>query len=333
MVACGVFTHELIACGADALALTGAQAGIVTDAEFGSAAILRIEPAAVQQVLARGAVPVVAGFQGATEDGAITTLGRGGSDLSAIALGAALGAEVVEIFTDVTGVMSGDPRRVVDAQPLARVHYAEMVELAADGAKIMHARAAELAHVTRTPYVVKGLQANFGTTIDESGPSGDEAPVTGIASLNDVALFRITANAAVRDAQGVVARTVFRRLAECRISIDMVNLSDNGPSFIVAARHVGAVRTELDALGVRYILRDGCAKLSIVGAGMRGVPGVVSLIVDALADAGIDILHTTDSNITISVLVCAGDVAAAEQALHGAFALARRDARIPEPVN
>ncbi len=330
-IACAVFAQLLIARGADALALTGAQAGIVTDAEFGNAAILRVEPVAVRAVLARGAVPVVAGFQGATEAGNVTTLGRGGSDLSALALGAALKADVVEVFTDVNGVMSGDPRRIADAHPLHRVHYAEMVELAADGAKVMHTKAAELARVTSTPYVVKGLQANFGTTIDESPAIPGEAPVAGIASVDGLALFRLAAENDTRGAANV-ERAVFRRLTERGVSIDMVNLNAAGIFFVVAVRNVSAVRAELDALAIGCSVREDCAKLSIVGAGMRGAPGVVALIVDVLADAGIDILHTTDSNITISVLVAAGDASRAERAVHDAFALGRKDARVPAAV-
>jgi len=327
-IACAVFAQRLIARGADALALTGAQAGIVTDAEFGNAAILRVEPAAVHAVLARGAIPVIAGFQGATEDGTVTTLGRGGSDLSAIALGAALKADVVEVFTDVNGVMSGDPRRIADAHPLDRVHYAEMVELAADGAKVMHTKAAELARVTCTPYVVKGLQGNFGTMIDESTSTFGEAPVAGIASVVGLALFCVAAGGDARRPPNV-ERAVFGRLAERGVSVDMVNLNAAGMFFVVAAESVPAARKELDALGIRCGVREDCAKLSIVGAGMRGAPGVVSLIIDVLADAGIEILHTTDSSITISVLVAAGDVARAEAAVHDAFALGRKDARVP----
>jgi len=328
-IASAIFAQLLIARGADAQAMTGAQAGIITDAAFGNATILRVDPTAVRGALARGVIPVVAGFQGATQDGTITTLGRGGSDLSAIALGAALKADVVEVFTDVSGVMSGDPRRIMDARPLERVHYAEMVELAADGAKVMHAKAAELARVTCTPYVVKGLQANFGTTIDESTPALGEMPVAGIASISGLTLFRIAGERAARSRSRNLDRSIFRRLAENEISVDMVNLNDNAIFFVVAGRYMRAVGTELDALGVRWSVHANCAKLSIVGAGMRGAPGVVSLIVDVLADAGIDILHTTDSNITISLLVAADDEAPAERALHDAFALGRRDARLP----
>ncbi|MBC5798800.1 MAG: aspartate kinase [Candidatus Eremiobacteraeota bacterium] len=322
-IACAVFAEVLVARGADAQALTGGQAGIITDAHFGNATILRVEPATVRAALARGIIPVVAGFQGVTEDGTITTLGRGGSDLSAIALGAALKAEVVEVFTDVSGVMSGDPRRIPGAQPLERVHYAEMVELASDGAKVMHVKAAELARVTGTPYVVKGLQANFGTTIDESTPSSGETPVAGITSVAGVALFRVAGGRNALGHAPQLAAPIFRRLAERSVSVDMVNINDAGIFFVVDATCTGPVQAELDRLDVRWSVHANCAKLSIVGAGMRGAPGVVSRVVDVLADACVDILHTTDSNITISVLVAAHDEARAERTLHDAFALGR----------
>ena len=143
------------------------QAGIVTDERYGDAEIAEVDPAPLRALLARGVIPVVTGFQGGTREGATTTLGRGGSDLTAIALGDALGAGAVEIYTDVSGVMTGDPRRVAGAHALERVTQAEMVELAGNGAKVMHHKAAELAHATSTPYAVKGLRSNVGTLVDD----------------------------------------------------------------------------------------------------------------------------------------------------------------------
>jgi len=143
-IACAVFAELLTYLGAEAQAMTGGQAGVITDDAFGDAKILRVEPGNIVALLERGIIPVITGFQGVTEGGALTTLGRGGSDLSAIALGDALGSAWVEIFTDVSGVMTGDPRRIAGAHTIDRVNYAEMVELAADGAKVMHAKAAEL---------------------------------------------------------------------------------------------------------------------------------------------------------------------------------------------
>ena len=323
-MACAIFAELLTSWGADAQAMTGAQAGIVTDANFGEAKILRVDPVNVFAALERGVIPVVAGFQGATESGAVTTLGRGGSDLSAIALGNALGSESVDIFTDVSGVMTGDPRRIAGAHTLDRVNYAEMVELAADGAKVMHARGAELARTTETPYQIKGLRSNFGTTIDEGHDPDRLKPVSGITSLRDVVFVRIIQG----ELDDVVKRReleveLFRRLAEADVSVDMINVNNAGIFFIVDADKLMIAREALAGLNVAVRVRTHSSKISIVGAGMRGTSGVMYRVVQALAEAEIEIIHSTDSNITISVLVPEEETQRAEQAIHDYFRLGR----------
>jgi aspartate kinase len=329
-IACAIFAELLTSWGADAQAMTGAQAGIITDAEFGDARILRVDPANLIAVIQRGAIPVVAGFQGASESGAITTLGRGGSDLSALALGEALGSEAVEIFTDVSGVMTGDPRRIAGAHTIDRVSYAEMVELAADGAKVVHAKAAELARRTATPYVVKGLRSNFGTVIDEGHLPDSVHPVSGITSFDGVTFYRVI-QGDIDDAaeRARLERELFRRLAERGVSVDMININNAGVFFITDGDRLDVVRAELVDLNLALRSRGHCAKLSIVGAGMRGTPGVMYRVVAALDDAGIEIIHSTDSNITISVLVPEEDAARAEQVIHDSFRLGRRAEKTP----
>ncbi len=330
-IACAIFAELLTSWGADAQAMTGGQAGIITDGTFGDARILRVDPANVFAVLERGVIPVITGFQGITESGAVTTLGRGGSDLSAIALGDALGSEAVEIFTDVSGVMTGDPRRIAGAHTIDRVNYAEMVELASDGAKVMHAKAAERAHLTQTPYVVKGLRSGFGSTIDEGHTPDSMKPVTGITSLRDIVFIRVI-QGEIDDlgARAQLELELFRRLAERDVSVDMINVNNAGIFFIVDTDKLGIVRDELAGLNMAIRVRAHCAKLSIVGSGMRGTPGVMYRIVSALNESGIEIIHSTDSNITISVLVPEEDVARGEQAIHDYFRLGR--AAIPAPV-
>ncbi len=323
-IACAIFAELLTSWGADAQAMTGGQAGIITDGTFGDARILRVDPVNVFAALERGIIPVITGFQGVTEGGAVTTLGRGGSDLSAIALGDALGSEAVEIFTDVSGVMTGDPRRIAGAHTIGRVNYAEMVELASDGAKVMHAKAAELAHVTQTPYVVKGLRSGFGSTIDEGHTPDSMKPVTGITSLRDIVFIRvIQGEIDDLDMRAQLELEVFRRLAERDVSVDMINVNNAGIFFIVDSERLSTVREELAGLNMAIRVRSHCAKLSIVGSGMRGTPGVMYRIVSALKEGGIEIIHSTDSNITISVLVPEEDVARGEQAIHDAFKLGR----------
>jgi len=331
-IACAVFAELLTTWGADAQAMTGGQAGIITDAAYGEAKILRVEPDNVFALLERGIIPVITGFQGVSERGAVTTLGRGGSDLSAIALGDALGSEAVEIFTDVSGVMTGDPRRIAGAHTIDRVSYAEMVELAADGAKVMHAKAAELARVTQTPYVVKGLRSNFGSTIDEGHAPNGFMPVTGITSLRDVVFVRvIQGEIDDLEARRQIELEVFRRAAESDVSVDMINVNNAGIFFIIDSEYLATIRRVFGGLNMALRVRAHCAKISIVGAGMRGVSGVMYRVVQALSEAGVEIIHSTDSNITISVLVPEEDVARAEQAVHDYFRLGRgQDATPPE---
>jgi aspartate kinase len=323
-IACAVFAELLCALGVPAQAMHGLQAGITTDERYGDAEIVEVDPQPIRTVLARGVVPVVTGFQGGAPDGSTTTLGRGGSDLTAVALGDALGAHSVEIFTDVSGVMTADPRRVAGAHPLDRATQAELVELAGNGAKVMHHKAAELAHATRTPYMVKGLRSGVGTTIDDDAPVDANRPVSGLTVLHDVTFCRIIHGQLTDELDRAAAdRDVLARVAERGISIDMVNVNDAGVFFIVDDEAADAVRPALADLNIALRMRPHSAKISVVGAGMRGTPGVIYRVVKAVTDAGVEIIHSTDSNITISILVPAAQSHAAEQALHDTFRLGR----------
>jgi aspartate kinase len=319
-IACSVFAELLISLGARAQVVTGAQAGFLTDENWGDANILDVKPHHILALLSAGIIPVVTGFQGASASGATTTLGRGGTDLTAIALGDALHAENIEIYTDVSGVMTGDPRRIDGAHTIDRVNYAEMVELAGNGAKVMHHKAAQLAHDTSTPYAVKGLRSNVGTLIDDGAPVDRGQPVTGITSLRDVTFFRLIQGDDTEHRADLDVK-IFKRLAENGVSIDMINVNNAGVFFVCDAENVGTVRTALGDLNIALRTREHCAKLSIVGAGMRGTPGVMYRVVQAVTDAGVEIIHSTDSNITISILVPEDQVVGAEQALHNFFRL------------
>jgi aspartate kinase len=325
LISCAVFAQLLTSLGLEAQAMTGAQAGIVTDQAYGDAKILSVDPHHLLAALERGVTPVVAGFQGVTSDGAITTLGRGGSDLTAIALGDALHAESVEIYTDVSGVMTGDPKRIAGAHTVARVHYSEMVELAGNGARVMHAKAAELARATNTPYVVKGLRSNVGTTIDETSDVDSDRPVTGITVLRDITFFRIIQGEVGGAERAELDLKIFQRLAEHEISVDMINVNNAGVFFVCDSDNVEAARRELADLNVAVRVRLDCAKISIVGAGMRGTPGVMYRVVRAITEAGVEIIHSTDSNITISILVPEAGATLAEQAIHDFFKLGRKE--------
>lgn len=319
-ISAAVFAHELDERGVPAVALTGAQAGIVTDERFGDATIRRVDPAQLHALLDGDVVPVVAGFQGASEDGTIVTLGRGGTDLSAVAIGAALGAERIDIYTDVSGIMTADPRRIPQARTVESATLEEVTELAQHGAKVMHYKAAEYARRTGTRYTIRSLATDRGTLVDES--IDHHRPVTGVALSGVLTWVRVIRG----DIENPVKRMqteleMFRRIADAGISIDQVTINQAGVAFVVEGNCGNDMRRLLADLNLAVRVREGCAKLSVVGNGMREAPGVIFDLVSALADENVEIIHLTDSNVTISVLVPAADGERAEEAAHRRFRL------------
>ena len=320
LISAACFAALLEKAGTPARALTGAQAGIITDRTFGNARILRVEPARLRELIDVGIVPVVAGFQGMTTTGEITTLGRGGTDLSAIALGHALGAQSIDIYTDVNGAMSADPQRVPTARTIDRAQLLEISEFSQHGAGVMHAKAAEYARVTNTPYAIKHFETDQGTVVGDSVVL--ERPVTGVTSAGGLSFIRIIrGDLPDQKARMELELRMFERLAHEGISLDQININTAGVFFAVRSADAQRVRDLLSDMNLAVRIRDRCAKLSIVGAGMRGQPGVMYRIVSALSEGGIEIVHCTDSNITISVLIHEGDVERAERAVHDRFEL------------
>jgi len=320
LISAALFADTLEERGMRALALSGAQAGIITGGKHGDAKIVRVEAGRVREILEAGAIPVVAGFQGITEDGDVTTLGRGGSDLTAIALGHALDAERVDIYTDVSGAMTGDPRRIAGAHTIDRASLEEMTELAQHGAKVMHHKAADLAQRTNTPYAIKGLRTGTGTLVDEG--IEHQKPVTGVTASGRVTWIRVI-RGDIEDQQRrmAVELQMFQRIADAGISIDQVTINQAGVMFVVEGDRGSEIRQLLGDLNLAVRVREGCSKLSVVGAGMRYAPGVINGIVQALSHANVEIIHCTDSNITVSVLVPSADAHRAEQAVHDKFHL------------
>jgi aspartate kinase len=325
LISAAVFADGLCAEGIEAVAISGAQAGIVTDARHGDATILRVDPHAVIGLLDRGLVPVVAGFQGIAEDGSVTTLGRGGTDLSAIAIGHALDAQRVDIYTDVSGAMTADPRRVPSARTIDRASLAEMSELANHGAKVMHYKAAEFASRTATRYSVKGLDSDRGTLVEEY--TGTSRPVTGVTATGRVTWIRLIRGDIESPKRRMETELeMFRRIANAKISIDQVTINQAGVAFVVEGDRGNEIRDLLRDLNLAVRVREDCSKLSIVGTGMRDAPGVVHRVVDALSNADVENIHCTDSNVTISVLVPADHVTRAERAVHEQFELDKGEA-------
>jgi len=315
-----VFAHELRSRGHRVRVFTGAQAGIVTSEDFGNARILDVRTDGLKAALEAGEIAVVTGFQGCTESGDVTTLGRGGSDTTATALGVALGAEVVDIFTDVSGIMTADPRIVEDARQLRQVTYTEICNMAYQGAKVIHPRAVELAMQGNVPIRVRStLSDDPGTLVTQAAAHLEHGRVmdryvTGIAHTPNVTQIRVRG-------EGIGASSIFRLMAEHRISVDFISVTPSEVAFTVPDHLADAACHHLSQLGYRVETRPGCAKVSAVGAGMMGVPGVMARIVDALAEAGIEILQSADSHTTIWVLVDGSQMEDAVRALHRAFQL------------
>jgi aspartate kinase len=268
-------------------------------------------------------VVVVAGFQGAAKNGDITTIGRGGSDTSAAAIGAALNAEWIDIFTDVDGIMTADPRIAENARPLSVVTYTEVCNMAYQGAKVIHPRAVEIAMHAKVPIRIRSTYSDsHGTLVttsnkDNRGSDIREQMVTGIAYVSNVTQIKVFA----KKDQYYLQAEVFKAMANESISVDFINISPNSVIYTVTEEMTDQAIQVLKELGHDPVVERQCAKVSIVGAGIAGVPGVTSKIVTALSEKGIRILQSADSHTTIWVLVKQEDLVQAVNALHDAFQL------------
>jgi aspartate kinase len=317
-----VMTNTLRREGIRSLALTGWQAGIITDTNFTQARIRRVEPSHLKRHLQEGYVVVVAGFQGQTESGDITTLGRGGSDISAVALGVALEADSTEIYTDVEGVLTADPRVVPDARTIPSITYEELCQLAHDGAKVIHPLAVELARRNELELQIRSTFSDHpGTCVTgQLAAGGPPRTVTGITSIGRVTSVQVEFSPEETNRDEL---RLFRALADERISLDMILVTPTLKAFIVNEDAVPAARSAMERAGFRARLRPHCAKVSVIGAGMRGVPGVMAAVASALHDAGVSILQTSDSHLTISCLVDQEQAHTAVRALHHKFHLSQ----------
>ncbi|MGH8892269.1 MAG: aspartate kinase [Actinomycetes bacterium] len=320
--------------GHQARSFTGSQAGVITDSAHGRARIIDITPGRIRSALDEGAIVIVAGFQGVSQDTKdITTLGRGGTDTTAVALAAALGAEVCEIYTDVDGVFSADPRIVPTARRLRRISYEEMLEMAACGAKVLHLRCVEYARRYDIPvHVRSSFSTREGTWVTDE-PEGvddmEQAIISGVAHDRSEAKITVVG---VPDKPGEAA-AIFRAISAAEINIDMIvqNISAAATgrtdiSFTLPKSDgqsgMAALARVRDEVGFEDLLYDDqVGKVSLVGAGMRSHPGVSATFFGALADAGVNIEMISTSEIRISVVVRGEDVDAAVTAVHSAFEL------------
>ena len=320
--------------GHEARSFTGSQAGVITTSAHGRARIIDVTPGRIQEALAEGAIAIVAGFQGISQDTKdVTTLGRGGSDTTAVALAAALEADVCEIYTDVDGVFSADPRVVPNARKLKTVTYEEMLELAASGAKVLHLRCVEYARRYDLPiHVRSSFTTNEGTWVVKDHPQGgdmEQAIISGIAHDKSEAKITIVG---VPDRTGVAAR-IFQSIADADINIDMIvqNVSAAATgltdiSFTLpkaegadATAILQKLQGEVGFASIQY--DDQIGKLSLIGAGMRSHPGITATFFGAMSEAGINIEMISTSEIRISIICREADVERGAKAAHAAFGL------------
>jgi len=295
-----VVSEEIRAKGINARALTGGQAGIVTNENYGDGKIVKIDTSRLLELVNQDIVPVVAGFQGMSKNGQMLTLGRGGSDITATALGAALNAELVEIYTDVDGVMTADPRVVENAELIETVDYDEVFQLAEYGAKVIHPRAVEYAMKADVPIAILNTQKGryYGGTRIEDAPQDifSEKQFSAVTQIDGCSQVDIKFTDLKKEDK------LFDLLAEKEVSIDMINIFPDRKTFIIDTEKQQLVDMVMEKIGLEYTICDGFTKITIMGR-MKGVPGVVAKIIAALYSNNIFVHQSSDSNTTVSVLV------------------------------
>jgi aspartate kinase len=332
VVSSTLLAMALEAMGYEAISLSGAQAGIQTDTAYRQARILKVESKRVVRELEKGNIVIVAGFQGATEEMDVTTLGRGASDTSAVALAASLGAEVCQIYTDVEGVYTADPRLVPEARKLSEIGYEEMLELASYGAKVVHGRAVELGEIFDIPILVASSFTDSPGTLIHGGASMEvRNKVKSIAHDLDVAKITVVG---VPDRPGIAA-ALFEPLAKANISVDTIvqnasieNITDL--TFTVARSQLAGAMEVAEpiakSIGARECISDSrLGKVSVIGTGMQNAPGYASRMFKTLSETGINIQLISTSEIRITCIIDESRVKEAVNALHRAFELDKED--------
>ncbi|KRE83137.1 aspartate kinase [Paenibacillus sp. Soil766] len=330
LMGCGELISAVLLCsllnntGIQSTVLTGGQAGLITNENHGNAQIVAMKPNRILELLEHDQVVIVTGFQGKTSHDELTTLGRGGSDTSATALGAALKAEIVDIFTDVNGILTADPRIVEDAKPLQRVSFSEICNMAHNGAKVIHPRAVEVAMQANIPIRVRStFTKEEGTLVTASDNMSTDINnvkdrfVTGIAHFTNITQIQVAAV----DGEFDLQLRVFKTMAQHQISVDFINVNPSGVVYTVFDHEAERAVHLLKAQGYEPKFTSGCAKVSVIGGGMNGVPGIMAHIVEALTVEDIRILQSADSNTTIWVLVQGVDMIKSVRALHRKFNL------------
>ena len=310
----------LTANGVGAVAFTGSQAGMMTNGVYSDAKIKDIDPSRIKRELEDGKVVVVAGFQGGDDRGDINTLGRGGSDTSAVALGKALGCKYVEIYTDVDGIMTADPRVEPDAKVLDYIDYEEVFQMADKGAKVIHPRAVQIAKDGNITLAIKntlnpsyeGTKICSGKNIENDGfECCCKEERFAVANKRDIVQIKIKDNGTFTD--------ILSEMEEKNISMDMINFFIGEKAFVIDEKDKDTLEKILKDNAVNYEIKENCAKVTLIGSSMTGIPGVMSKVARGLKDAGIPLLQTSDSSMTISCLVDENDMEKAVHAIHSKF--------------
>ena len=314
-----VMSSDMSSKNIDAFPMTGGQAGVITNKNFGEATLISTNEKEILDVISQGRVPVVTGFQGITENGYFTTLGRGGSDTTASILGVMLDAERIEIYTDVDGVMTADPRIVKSASVIDIISYDEVFQLADQGNKVIHPKAIEYAREGNIPIMIKNtLNDTIGTLINNVGDRKKRRLITSITNHDD----RIQVTLNLDDNKGNDRyNDVLEIIAANKISLDLINIFPRQQVFTISKAAKDIVKDIFDKLNLKYTLIDDCSTIALVGAGMKGIPGVMAKIYKTLSDSNIEVLQTADSHMTIWCLIHTENLEKAINALHKAFKL------------
>ena len=318
-ISCALAEMAIEDLGHQAISLTGSQAGIVTDTTHGKAKIVDVRARRIHEALDEDRIVLVAGFQGVSTAHEVTTLGRGGSDMTAVVLAAAIGADHCEIYTDVEGVFTADPRLVPGARKLHAVSYGEMLELAASGAKVLQLRSVEFARNHRVKLHVRSSfgEADGTWVTEEDDPMLEKAMISGVTHAFDETVYRV---------EGLPPARLFSELAQASVNVDTILQTGGEIVFSAPGDDHGEVASVLDRLGGRWTARDDLGKVSVVGAGMKSHPGVAAKTFATLDELGIQPEVVTTSPIKISCHIAAADVKRAVRALHDVFELERAGA-------
>lgn len=314
-----VISNMLINEGIEAIPLTGGQAGIITNDKFSEADLIYTNTENIKSIIEAGIIPVVTGFQGITEKGYLTTLGRGGSDTSACILGEALKADEIEIYTDVDGIMTADPRIVKEAALINTISYNEIFQLADQGAKVIHPRAVDCARKANIPILIKNTMSDCkGTLVNSFGDKAKGKSISGITHLNNRTQVTIKLN---ENRNNENYRYLLDILAKNNISLDLINIFPTEQIFTIDSNKKEKVKDVLEKNKFTYKIIDNCSTIAIVGIGMTGVPGIMAKIINTLSDNSIEILQTADSNMTIWCLIKSKHIDNALNLLHKVFNL------------